>query len=143
MKRNPPSIFAAVILTVLATLACSLFTGTPDAPTREAEPYFGPTSGPLAFEPASLSLPEAKAGAAYETRIQITQNTTPVGDISISNGALPAGLEFEFIDGEDAALIHGTPQEAGTFTFTISVWCFGTQVSGQSGEKDYELKVGP
>jgi hypothetical protein len=64
-----------------------------------------------------------------------------VGDFSVSRGSLPAGLELVFVEGEDAAIISGIPEGAGVSTFAVSVWCFGTQVSGQSGDKEYTLIV--
>jgi hypothetical protein len=78
---------------------------------------------------------------AYEVKMQITQNVTPVGDMMVQGGELPNGLEFIFLDGEDAAQIIGVPKEAGEFEFTVYAWCYGTQVSGQTLEKKYEIIV--
>ena len=140
MKRKSLFIFIAILLTLSASIACSLF--LPAAkPTEESEPYFGPTGGPLKFLPDAL--PEAQVGTTYDEEIRISLNNTPVGDFFISDGVLPEGLEFTFLEGEDAATVNGTPTEAGTFTFTVSAWCFGTQVSGQTGEKTYSLTVNP
>ena len=100
---------------------------------------FGPTPGPLTFAPDIL--PTARAGEMYEARIRITENVTPVGEFSVSNGSLPSGLELEFMDGEDVAFIRGIPEEPGSSSFTVSVWCFGTQVSGQTGDMQYTLVV--
>jgi hypothetical protein len=123
---------------IVIGLSCSLFS-QPAQPTEAPEPFFGPTRGPLTFAPESL--PDAKAGTAYEAQIRITQNITPVDDMTVSSGSLPAGLEFIKVDGEDAATIRGTPTESGSFTFTVDVWCFGTQVSGQTGQKEYTILV--
>ena len=87
------------------------------------------------------SLPVAHLGLSYEAKLQVTQNVTPVGDISISEGALPSGLEFVFMNGEDSAVISGVPETTGTFTFRLSVWCYGTQVSGQMLDKEYQIVV--
>ncbi|HEX8990147.1 MAG TPA: putative Ig domain-containing protein [Anaerolineales bacterium] len=96
--------------------------------------------GPLQFEPAQL--PAAQVGVAYDARVTISDNATPAGQFSVSEGALPMGLALERIPGEpNAAHIFGTPEEAGTFTFRIFVWCYGTNVSGQTGEKQYSLVV--
>jgi hypothetical protein len=124
-------------LVILLGMACSFFADV--QPTEEPEPFFGPTGGPLRFEPESL--PAGQVGAAYEAQIRITDNITPVGDMSIAEGSLPPGLEFIRVEGEDAAKISGVPQEAGTFTFRVDVWCFGTQVSGQAGQKEYTIVV--
>src|SRR5512138_1694319 len=109
---------------LLSTLACMLFT---------------PARGPLKFDPASL--PEAQVGVPYEAKISISDNATPAGSFSVPQGALPAGMTFEKIEGEDAALLSGTPREAGVFTLRVFVWCYGTNVNGQVGEKEYTLTV--
>jgi hypothetical protein len=138
MKSKTRIILSAVLLTAVASISCSLFTyGTKT--TQEPEPYFGPTGGPLKFEPEVL--PAAQAGEMYDSEIRITGNNTPAGDIYLSDGTLPTGLELVKVDGEDAAKISGIPEETGTFTFTVAVWCFGTMVFGQTGEKEYSIVV--
>jgi hypothetical protein len=135
MKNNTLIILSVFIL---MGMACSLFTNAVQ-PTEEPEPFFGPTGGPLKFEPESL--PDAQVGVMYETEIRITQNNTPVGSFDIPSGSLPVGLELVQVDGEDIAVISGIPEEAGTFSFVVEVWCFGTQVSGQEGSKEYTIVV--
>ena len=94
----------------------------------------------LQFLPEKM--PEARVGVPYKVDILITGNVTPVGNYSISDGALPTGLELVMDEQLHTARISGTPQQAGTFSFTVSVWCYGTNVSGQTGEKKYSLAVG-
>jgi hypothetical protein len=77
----------------------------------------------------------------YEVEIRVSDNVTPVNDVSISSGTLPAGLELVFVDHVDGAKISGFPKETGTFTFTVSVSCFSTMVIGQSAEKEYTIVV--
>ena len=118
------------------------FSPTPGPSQTESSEFaedFGPTPGPLTFAPDIL--PTARVGEMYEARIRITENVTPVGEFSVSKGTLPAGLELVFLEGDDAAIISGMPEGAGASTFAVSVWCFGTQVSGQSGDKEYTLIV--
>jgi hypothetical protein len=93
----------------------------------------------IVFRPDTL--PDAQVGVPYEVEIQISQNETLVGDFYISEGNLPKGLTLEFLQGEDKAKIHGVPEESGTFTFKSTVWCYGTNVNGQEGEKKYTLVV--
>jgi hypothetical protein len=95
----------------------------------------------LIFSPQEL--PDARAGVSYEAAIRISQNDTPVGGISLSDGTLPPGLELVFMDAEETAILAGTPTQEGTYAFTIRAWCFGTQESGQTGDKPYTLVVGP
>ncbi len=100
---------------------------------------FGRSRGPLLFQPEVL--PAGQVGVPYDARILITGNVTPAGDFSVSDGALPAGLSLETLKGENAARISGTPKEAGSFRFKVFVWCYGTNVSGQTGEKEFVLVV--
>ena len=94
---------------------------------------------PLTFSPDEL--PGAAVGEAYEAAINVSDNVTPVGDMVIAEGELPPGLEIVFEGGSDAALIRGTPEMVGEFRFTVSVWCYGTSVNGQTGEKAYVIVV--
>jgi hypothetical protein len=102
---------------------------------------FQDAAGPLTVEPAEL--PRARAGTPYEARIRIEGNVTPVGGMSVSDGALPAGLELaiEPPTGTDSGLISGVPQTPGTYRFKVFVWCYGTQTSGQTANVDYTLVV--
>ncbi len=93
----------------------------------------------LEFSPTSL--PKAKLGVFYEVTVRVTRNQTPVGEFSISQGSLPNGLKIERVVGEDAVHILGIPQEAGPSRFTISVWCYGTNASGQTGQRQYTIMV--
>jgi hypothetical protein len=93
----------------------------------------------LKFEPDKL--PDAQVGVPYMVEIRVSQNETPVGAFDISNGALPKGLKLIKVEGEDIAKITGTPEETSTITFTVSVWCYGTNVSGQTGSVDYVMVV--
>ena len=93
----------------------------------------------LAFSPDQL--PPATAGQPYQVLITVSQNTTPVFQMSVGQADLPPGLSFAFIRNQNAAEISGTPQRAGTYHFTVSAYCFGTNVSGQTGHHDYQLVV--
>ena len=121
----------------LSTLACQLFSKPDPEPTPE--PFLPNTRPELVFAPDTL--PDAEAGVPYEVTIQISQNETPVGDFLIVEGGLPDGLTYEFVEGEDNARIFGVIRESGTYKFKVSVWCYGTNVSGQIGEKEYTLLV--
>ncbi len=117
------AIMAACCL-LFSTVACMLF---------------GPSRGPLTFQPDTL--PAARAGAPYESNITIGGNATPAGGFSISEGALPPGLALETVEADHSARISGTPEQPGSYRFKLHVWCYGTNVSGQEGEKDYTLVV--
>ncbi len=99
-----------------------------------------PSGGELKFDPDQL--PDAQVGTAYNVEIHVTENRTPVGNFATGAADLPGGLKLEKVEGvEDTARITGVPAEAGTFTFKIRVWCYGTNVSGQTGEKEYTIVV--
>lgn len=140
MKTEKRTIIYGLILLPVLSLACSALTRIlPATSTPEPEPNFEPIMTPLLITPESM--PEAQVGVAYEVKVQITQNVTPVGDMMIQDGELPAGLEFVFLNGEDAAQFIGVPEEAGVFEVTVYAWCYGTQVNGQTLEKKYEIVV--
>lgn len=87
-------------------------------------------------------LPAAQVGGTYKQEILIAGNATPVGNYSISGGVLPPGLELIMDEQTHSGRIAGTPTLAGTYQFTVSVWCYGTNVSGQTGDRQYSLVVG-
>jgi hypothetical protein len=119
-------IVAALALMLVTLLAgCTIFT-----PSRPA----------LEFSPASL--PDAQVGTAYDATIVVNQTATPVGGVAIQDGALPEGLDLAKADQPANTIkITGKPKAAGVFTFTVSVWCYGTNVSGQTGTQQYVLVV--
>jgi len=136
--RRAALLAAVLLLALVVSPACIMFTGSATA-TPPAQPDFEPLRDALVIEPAAL--PAARKGDVYAAEIHITKNVTPVGDMLIKTGQLPAGLQFVFLKGKDAAQISGIPEEAGTFTFTLYVWCYGTMVSGQTLEKEYKIVV--
>ncbi len=136
--QSKKTVLLAALFFVLTSPSCSLF--ATEGPTPEPDPsLYAPAQDPLKFEPESL--PIAQVGVAYEAEIHITQNRTPAGDFSISEGILPPGLELTKIEGEDTVKISGVPKEAGNFNFTVSVWCYGTMVFGQLDEIKYSIVV--
>jgi hypothetical protein len=94
----------------------------------------------LQFSPATLL--DAQVGSPYAATITVSQAATPVGGVSVQDGALPAGLDLALAEEpENTIQISGTPTIPGTFSFTISVWCYGTNVSGQTATQGYTLVV--
>ncbi|MBI5839753.1 MAG: hypothetical protein HZB19_06595 [Chloroflexi bacterium] len=132
MKCNKSlTLFTAFLALAFGTACLTLF------PTDER---IQPERGPLKFDPETL--PNAQVGVPYEVEIKVTQNVTPVGDFSVAPERLPLGLELVMAeDVGDTARITGTPEELGTFTFVVSVWCYGTNVSGQAGDMEYTIVV--
>ncbi|MEW6403269.1 MAG: Ig domain-containing protein, partial [Chloroflexota bacterium] len=130
--------FLMVVTLALSTACLTLFPETQEPyPTED---WVQPVRGPLKFDPQSL--PDAQVGVPYEVEIRVSENVTPVGDFSVEPNTLPPGLELAIVEEvEDTARITGIPEEPGTYTFTISAWCYGTNVSGQTGEKEYTIVV--
>ena len=111
---------------------------------RDIRPAYGrlvPSSrAALEFSPDKLV--DAVVGQPYQAVISVSNNETPVGDIYVSAGALPAGVTLEFVSGSSrSATLSGTPTAAGSYVFTVAAWCLGTNVSGQSGQHSYSLVV--
>lgn len=101
---------------------------------------FGPSRPDLSFSP--LTLPAATVGTPYTATITVAGTVTPVGGASIQSGTLPDGMALTVGEQHDSTLIvSGTPTTAGTYTFDVWVWCYGTNVSGQSGAAEFELVV--
>lgn len=95
-----------------------------------------------ALQFSSATLPDAQVGSSYAATITVSQAVTPVGGVSVQDGALPAGLDLALAkEPGNTIQISGTPTVAGTFSFTIYVWCYGTNVSGQTATQGYTLVV--
>jgi hypothetical protein len=125
------------MLSLLSLLAVGLLAGCCcglPIPVLGPEPEYDLTISPT-------ELPEAEVGRPYQVAIVVSDNDTPVGDMFIESGTLPPGLTLTFPTATDTAEISGTPEEAGTFEFVVGAWCFGTNVSGDTGEQVYTLVV--
>jgi hypothetical protein len=120
--RNPAATRAVTGLLVAVAVACG-----------------GPSRPALRFEPDRLS--NASVGKPYIAALHVRNNSTPVFAMNISMGVLPPGVSLAYKRGSDSAEIRGTPTKAGHFSFAVSAMCFGTNVSGQTGEKLYEIDV--
>jgi large repetitive protein len=132
-----------IVLVIACALALTGVLGCTPGPSPQLSPTTPPdrTLRPaLQFSPTTL--PDAQVGAPYAATITVSRTVTPVGGGSITDGALPAGLKFEVVkETANTVRISGTPTVAGTFSFTIYVWCFGTNVSGQTSTQQYVLVV--
>ena len=114
---------ALLLVAAMALAACSF--GEPPRPS-------------LVFSP--VQLPEARTGEAYDTSITVSGNVTPVGSI-FAEGKLPPGLHLNHVRAASSGAIEGTPTKAGSYSFTVGAWCFGTNIGGQEGRQAYVLVV--
>jgi hypothetical protein len=96
-------------------------------------------NGELRFSPDNL--PQGAVDLPYSETVTVSYNATPVGEIRLSKGTLPVGLKLFHREGDNKATIHGTPEEAGMYSFTIHSWCYGTNKPGQTGNKDYSIEI--
>jgi hypothetical protein len=138
--RIHPRLLRTLLSCVLAATAvsgCWLFPG----PTPSSEPTFEFVVDPeVVFSPTTLA--DAQVDKPYSVTITVGETRTPVGGASIQTGALPDGLALILGDNHDNTMqITGMPTTAGTYQFTVYVWCYGTNVSGQTGAQRYTLVV--
>jgi hypothetical protein len=84
----------------------------------------------ITVNPATL--PNGAVGTAYNQTVSASGGTSPYV-FSISSGALPGGLLLNAATGA----ITGTPNTAGTFTFTITA----TDASGCAGSRLYTVSM--
>jgi hypothetical protein len=79
------------------------------------------------------NLPDGYPHIAYEVRFR-ARGGVPVLHWRLEKGALPSGLKLE-----DDGLLHGEPEHAGEFQFTVSVSDGGKPQ--QAVQKDFVLRV--
>jgi hypothetical protein len=97
------------------------------------------TSYSLVFSPESL--PEAHVGKPYTVIITLSNQHTPAFSMDMPPDNLPAGLTGTFDEEKQTYTIAGIPLQAGVYSARLSAVCYGTNVSGQTGEKDYQIVV--
>jgi hypothetical protein len=95
----------------------------------------------LVFDPPAL--PDGTVGQPYHVEVKPLDTHTPVGGMSVAGeaGTLPPGVTFTFLKDQEKAVLEGTPTKAGTYEITVSAWCYGTNVSGQSGVQPYRMTI--
>ena len=97
------------------------------------------TSTKLVFSPDTL--PAAQVGQPYSAVVTLSNQRTPAFSMGADPESLPPGLTGEFNEDQQTYTISGAPTQAGTYPITVSALCFGTNTSGQQGEKSYQLIV--
>jgi len=126
MKKT---IFTIIVFALaLVTISCSLVN-------------ISSKSDVLQFSPDTL--PDGQVGQAYKVVISLSNQRTPAFNMGGSQDRLPPGLKGAFDQEKQTYTLAGTPTQAGTFPLTVSALCYGTNVAGQSGEKEYRLVIKP
>ena len=121
------AIFTIIVVALaLFTFSCSLFNISLKSDT-------------LQFSPETL--PDGQVVQAYKVVISLSNQRTPAFNIGAGTDRLPPGLKGVFDQEKQTYTIDGTPTQAGAFSLTVSALCYGTNVSGQSGEIEYRLVV--
>ncbi len=123
--KKPRMILLCAAALALAGLACSLLT-SPGTPS-------------LRFSPDVL--PDGRAGQPYRAVIALSGQRTPAFQMGTRDESLPPGLSGAFDRDAQTYTLSGTPSRAGTFSFAVTALCYGTNVSGQSGAKEYRLVI--
>ena len=95
----------------------------------------------LQFSPDTL--PGGQVDQAYKVVITLSNQRTPAFNMGAGDDHLPPGLKGAFDQEKQTYTIEGTPTQAGAFPLKISAVCYGTNVSGQTGEKEYQLVIKP
>ena len=113
-----------VVVLAAASLACSLLDGK---------------AGELRFSPDAL--PAALVGQPYRAVITLSNQRTPAFQMGVKEDSLPPGLAGVFDQDEQTFTISGVPTQPGVYSLTVSGLCYGTNVSGQTGEKTYQLVI--
>lgn len=124
MKKAIFTIIVAAL--ALVTFSCSLLN-------------ISSKSDALHFSPDML--PDGQVGEAYKVVITLSNQRTPAFNMGADKDNLPAGLTGTFDQEKQTYTLDGIPGQTGTFSLTISALCYGTNVSGQSGEKEYRLVI--
>lgn len=122
--RRPIAAIAALLVGLVASCSC----------TSSA-----PSSSSLVFGPDHL--PAARVGQPYRGTISVSGTRTPVFTMKVVAGHLPPGIALAYARGASRATLGGTPTRSGQFSFTVQATCLGTQETGQTGTKTYQLTV--
>jgi hypothetical protein len=93
------------------------------------------------LEVSPSELPDGTVGQQFEALIEVSNNETPLGGANIVSGAIPPGLGLDEVENDNTLPIRGVPEQAGTFRFEIELWCYGTNFSGQSARRSYDIAV--
>ncbi len=97
------------------------------------------TSDALVFSPDTL--PPAQVGQPYTATLTLSNQRTPAFMFDADHKTIPPGLTTQFNQDKQTLTFGGTPTQAGQFKITVYAHCYGTNISGQSGEKVYALDV--
>ena len=87
-------------------------------------------------------LPVAKVGVPYSAPLEVTETSSPVHGIYVSDKhPLPDGLRIEHHERDSYGLITGIPASAGSYQVQISAGTYGTQCTGLEASRIYRLEV--
>lgn len=130
--------FSRRAATLMVTVACvSGLSACQLDPVRANEEQASPQPAGTSQENALLieneSLPDTYPGATYELRFT-ARGGVPVVHWKLEKGTLPPGLKLE-----DNGLLHGSPERAGEFQFTVSATDAGKPQ--QAVQKVFLLRV--
>jgi hypothetical protein len=93
------------------------------------------------LEVSPPALPDGTVGQPFEALVTVSNNDTPLGGGRIIRGAMPPGLSMAEVENDDTLPIRGVPEQAGSFSFELELWCYATNFSGQSAARKYDIDI--
>ncbi len=120
--------------TVAGTSNFSVTVTDSSIPANSVTQSFNLTVDPLEFSTASV-LPDGGQDTSYTASLNLLNGTLPFTFVLANNTSLPPGLSLTASTGG----ITGTPTQAGTFPFTITV----SDSDGQTATQQFSIKIEP
>jgi uncharacterized repeat protein (TIGR01451 family) len=105
-----------------ATLLCNTFSGW-------STNLDGTSQAPCGL---TQSVPDGAVAADYQTTLSAVLVACPPASWTVAGGALPPGLSLD-----SSGVIHGTPTQAGPYSFTVKV----TDACGGAATQDLKITV--
>ena len=131
MKR--PQAIWSTFLCVLTIFASQFFFFGPDAKAQSKAPSVPAVDDRLLIDDRSLP-PATYPHARYHFIFRARGNPVPPLHWRVEKGSLPPGLTLE-----DDGLLHGDPQRAGEYHFTVSVT--DSAKPAQAVQRDFVIEV--
>ena len=96
---------------------------------------------PDELEVSPSKLPDGTVGQQFQALITVGNNDTPLGGARLLSGELPPGLKLGEVENDDTLPIRGVPEQSGSFSFQLELWCYGTNFSGQTATRSYDITI--
>ncbi|KAA0984237.1 hypothetical protein FQ192_28390 [Pseudomonas sp. ANT_J12] len=95
---------------------------------------------PLTIQPDNLA--SATTGKPYRVSVEVERPNVAVAGFYVDPALpLPEGLKLVYEEGQNHAVIVGTPTKPGRYEVSIYLNTYGTQCTGQAAQRTYTLNV--